>query len=106
MKLGKMKQFVSVLPEEADTFKYMISKFPKVLEVKVKGAFIEPDIQQLWNSDGRCQEISINWTFLKEVVMKFLVNQKDPNFYNILENMMKNIQELGCSAHWTCSLTF
>ena len=38
------------------------------------------------------------WKSFKEVVRKFLGNYKDPDFENIVENMLANLKALGCSV--------
>ena len=37
------------------------------------------------------------WNSFKDVVMKFLGNQMDPDFENIIKNMLCNFKNLGCS---------
>ena len=37
------------------------------------------------------------WKSFKEVVKKFLGNQKDPDFMNIKGYMLENFKALGCS---------
>ena len=48
IKLGMMKQFVKELPKDGKTFKYFLSKFPRLSEAKPKkGVFVGPDIPKL-----------------------------------------------------------
>ncbi|GBN55326.1 hypothetical protein AVEN_28812-1 [Araneus ventricosus] len=37
IKLGLMKKFIKSLPKDAECFRYLCSKFPKLSEVKLKG---------------------------------------------------------------------
>ena len=37
------------------------------------------------------------WNSFKDVVMKFLGNQKDPDFENVVKNMLCDFKNLGCS---------
>ena len=37
------------------------------------------------------------WNSFKDVVTKFLGNQKDSDFENIVKNMLCNFKNLGCS---------
>ncbi|XP_073505343.1 caprin-2 [Phyllobates terribilis] len=52
IKLGLMKQFVTALPKEGDTFKYLCAKFKGLSKAKLKeGIFAGPDIRKLMKDD-------------------------------------------------------
>lgn len=102
IKLGVMKQFVKALSKEGDCFKYLRDKFPALSEAKIKeGVFVGPDIRKLMKDPQFETKMNVKekvaWVSFKEVVSKFLGNNKDPNFKAIVENMLQNMKELGCS---------
>ena len=89
-----MKQFVKSLPKNGDTFKYLASKFPWLLESTLKESiFNDPNIRKLIKNiifENKMENIKrAAWTSFKEVVKKFLGNHKDPDFKNIVEIMLK-----------------
>lgn len=48
LKLGCMSQFVKALPEDGETIKYLVNKFPALSGVKIKaGVFTGPQIRKL-----------------------------------------------------------
>ena len=86
IKLGMMKQFVKALPKDRETFKYLSSKFPRLPEAKVKeGVFVGPDIRKLMkdnNFENVMNDVERSmWNSFKDVLTKFLGNQKDPDLY-------------------------
>ena len=102
IKLGMMKQFVKALPKDGETFKYLSSKFPSLSEAKLKeGVFVGPDILKLMK-DNNFKNVMNDversaWNSFKDVVTKFPGNQRDPGFENIVNNMLCNFKNLGCS---------
>lgn len=102
IKLGLMKQFVKALPKSGNCFKYLCQKFPHISEAKVtEGIFVGPDIRRLMrdeNFQSSMNEVEKKaWIALKDVITKFLGNNKDPDYEMIVENMLKCFQVLGCS---------
>ena len=102
IKLGMMKQFVKALPKDGETFKYLSRKFPRLTKAKLKeGVFVGPDIRKLMK-DNNFEFVMNNversaWNSFKDVVTKFLGNQKDLDFENVVKNMLCNFKNLGCS---------
>ena len=102
IKLDMKKQFVKALPKDAKTFKYFSSKFPCLFEAKLKeGVFVGPDICKLMkdnNFENVMNDVERSaWNSFKDVGTKFLGNQKNPDFENIVKNMLCNFKNLGCS---------
>lgn len=101
IKLGLMKQFVKSLPRDGDCFKYLLAKFPGLSEAKIKeGVFVGPDIRRLMTD-----QLFINtmtdpqkegWIAFKQVIEKFLGNNKDPNYKQIVDRMLEAFKSLGC----------
>ena len=100
IKLGKMKQFVKALPKVGETFKYLSTKFPRLSEAKLKeGVFVGPDIRKLMK-DNNFENLMNNversaWNSFKDVVTKFLGNQKDQDFENIVKNYVVQFLKSG-----------
>lgn len=101
IKLGLMKQFVKSLPRDGNCFKYLISKFPGLSEAKLKeDVFVGPDIRRLMADPQFITTMTDpqreGWIAVKEVVEKFLGNNKDPNYKQIFKGLLKAFQALGC----------
>lgn len=90
-----MKLIVTALPLESGCFKYLAIKFPAITTEKIKaGIFIGPQINQLF----RDEKFSMTKSMINKQtgVENFLGNFKHPDFKNMVSNMLKNFQELGC----------
>ena len=101
IKLGLMKQFVKALNKEGACFKYIQDKFPNLSAEKVKqGVFVGPQIRKLTKDPQFLSTMTDvekkAWLSFVEVVSKFLGNTKDPDYQNIVENMLACFQALGC----------
>lgn len=102
IKLGLMKQFVKALSKEGECFKYICHRFSQLSEAKLKeGVFIGPDIRKLLkdeNFETKMDEVEKEaWKAFKDVVTKFLGNNKDSNYKCIVNNMLSKFKDLGCS---------
>lgn len=102
IKLGLMKQFVKALSKEGECFTYLCGQFPGLSEAKLKeGVFVEPNIRKLMKDENfelkmEDQEKKA-WKSLKQVVTGFLGNKKDPNYKNIVADLLTNYKLLGCN---------
>lgn len=102
-KMFTMKQFVKALPKDGDTFECLANKFPRLSEAKLKeGVLVDPDIKTLmkgWLFQTKLEDIERSaWQFVKEVMKISHGNYNDPDFKNIVENMLVNLNALGCSV--------
>ena len=93
IKLGLMKQFVKAIDKNGECFKYICSKFPKLSDAKLKeGVFVGPDIRFLCRDENFQNSMTLiekkAWTSFKEVIEKFLGNNKDPDYKNIVTQML------------------
>ncbi|KYN50270.1 hypothetical protein ALC62_08512 [Cyphomyrmex costatus] len=102
IKLELVKQMVKAMRNENRVvFNYLFSKFPKLSEAKIKeGVFDCPQIRLLMR-DKEFEEAmtpieKAAWTSFREVVNKFLGNNKDRNYKQIVETMLVNFEKLGC----------
>jgi len=102
IKLGPIKQFVKALNREGDCFKYLGEKLSGLSEAKHKeGVFVGPDIRGLMKDKAFESKIQANkkkaWNAFRYAVLKFLGNQKDPNFNRIVRKMLKRFKVVECS---------
>lgn len=102
IKMGLMKQFVKALTKTESCFQYLCTKFPHLSEAKLKeGVFVGPDIRKLMQDETYETMMTSKeknaWTAFKQVVLKFLGNEKDPDYKKIVNNMLKKFKELGCN---------
>lgn len=79
----------------------MYTKFPKLSEGKIKeGMFDGPQIRALLRDTHfenlMTEEELMAWKSFREVVNKFLGNNKDPDYKNIIEKLLTNYKNLGC----------
>lgn len=102
IKLGLMKQFVKALSKSGNCLQYLCQKFPHISEEKLKeGIFVGPDIRRLMTDENflsTMNEVETEaWIAFKNVITKFLGNNRDPDYVVIVENMLKCFKVLGCS---------
>lgn len=101
IKLGLMKTFVKNLDRNGAAFQYLINKFPNITEAKLKeGIFVGPQIRKLINDtdfSSRMASIELEaWLSFVQVVQSFLGNYKSPFCANIVSEMIRKFQILGC----------
>lgn len=102
IKLGLIKQFVKALDKEGACFQYIVGKFPAVTSEKITaGVFDGPQIRKLMkdeNFERTMQGLErFAWSGFCNVVTKFLGNNKDPNYADIVEDMLQSFRRLGCT---------
>ena len=101
IKLGLMKTFVKNLDRNGAAFQYLAEKFPEISEAKLKkGIFIGPQIRQLIKDrefSSRMASVELTaWNSFVEVVHNFLRNSKSDDYENLVRQMIRNFQALGC----------
>lgn len=99
IKLGLMKQFVKAL--DCALFKYLTDKFPNLSDAKIKaGIFVGPQIRELMKTiDVESVMTTVEreaWISFKKV-KGFLGNNKASNYKELVQEMIKNFQNLGCN---------
>jgi hypothetical protein len=95
-----MKQFVKALQKEGECFKYLCKKFPGLSDAKLKeGIFVGTDNTKHLSDDLFQTTLkTVEWearNAFKEVIAKFFGNYKDPNYKQIVENMLETFIALG-----------
>src|SRR5687768_10602276 len=106
IKLGLMKQFVTVLNKESAAFKYLHDFFPKLSEAKVKaGVFVGPQINKIMESEEFPKKLTRKektaWDSFVAVVSGFLGNHRAENYVELVETLMKNYGTMGCRMSLT-----
>lgn len=101
IKLGLMKSFVKALDQGRNTFKYLVEKFPRLSDAKIKaGVFVGPQIRELLNDrEFRAQMNGLErraWDSFTLVVRNFLGNVKADDYAEKVNAMVNNFQALGC----------
>lgn len=97
--IGLVKQFTKALSKEGNCFKYLTEKFPRISSEKLKeGIFVGPQIRKLMK-DNDFEKIMTAieknaWISFKEVVKKFLGNNKDPEYRQIVMKILTNFKNL------------
>jgi hypothetical protein len=102
IKLGLMKQFVKALPKDGACFNYLCLKFPALSQEKLKeGIFIGPQINNLFKDQEFEKRMKLHekktWKSFKSVCENFLGNKKDPNYKQLVKQMLDNFYKLGCN---------
>lgn len=97
-----MKNFVKAMDKNAAAFKYLISKFPRLSEAKIKeGVFIGPQIRTLLQDEEFHRLLhgkeKAAWVAFKLVVTNFLGNTKADNYKELVENLLQAYKNLGCN---------
>jgi len=102
IKLGLAKQFVKAMSRnESAAFKYTFQVLPHLSDAKIKeGIFTGPDIRKLLKNDEFERRMNDKekaaWRSFREVTKKFLGNNKDLDYKNIVAEMVNNFKEVGC----------
>lgn len=102
IKLGLFKQLVKAMKMmNSNAFRYLFVKFSNLSEAKIKeGVFDGPQIRALFQDQEFEKLMTENekaaWVSFKEVSTKFLGNTKDPNYKNIVKQMVANFQTMKC----------
>ena len=102
IKLGLMKQFVKALSTESDCFKYLCNAFPGITIEKLKaGIFDGPQIRKLMNDRDfikSMNDLEKNaWEAFVSVVKNFLGNRKSSNYKELVKELTRSFQVLGCN---------
>ena len=101
IKLGLIKQLVKALDRESAAFRYLIQKFPKLSEAKIKeGIFVGPQIRELLN-DGHFEETMTApqlaaWQAFRSVCTEFLGNHRSENYIDHIQRLLTSYESLGC----------
>jgi hypothetical protein len=101
IKLGLIKQFVTVLDKESAAFKYLKHLFPKLSEAKVNaGIFVGPQIKKIIECDEFAKLLNRTektaWNSFVAVVHGFLGNHKAENYVHLVQTLIKNYAKMGC----------
>lgn len=101
IKLGLVKQFVKALNKDGDCFKHIEQMFPNTSDAKVKeGIFNGPDIRKMLRDPIFTTKMNKTekaaWCSFRNVVENFLGNKKSTDYKEIVAEMVKNFEKLGC----------
>ncbi|KAL7296916.1 hypothetical protein TKK_0010305 [Trichogramma kaykai] len=101
IKLGLMKQLVKALDKERQCFAYLVKKFPALSRAKIKeGVFDGPQIRTLLSDNLFLDTLNKNepaaWLSFKKVVENFLGNHKSENYRELMADLLRNYEKLGC----------
>lgn len=101
IKLGLMKQFVKALDKEGHCFTFLVKQFPALSTAKLKeGIFDGPQIRKLLRDESfvtiMTEKERAAWLSFKSVVENFLGNHKSENYRELVVEMLKNYEKLGC----------
>ena len=102
IKLGLMKNFVKAMDTKRKGFLYLKEKFGNVLsDAKLKaGVFVGPQIRQLISDPvfpTKLSRLELNvWQSFVKVVNNFLGNYHADNYTDLVENMLKAYEKMGC----------
>lgn len=102
IKLGLMKNFVKAMDRNGRGFMYLKEKFPRISDAKIKeGIFVGPQIRELIkdeNFEGRLNDLEKRaWISFKNVVTQFLGNNKSDNYRDLVNQLLKAYEHLGCN---------
>jgi hypothetical protein len=100
IKLGLMKQSVKALDGHGNYFNYLSNKFPALSQVKIKeGIFVGTQIRALTKNKMFGESMTPAereaWISFKEVIDKFLRNNEDANYEQVVNNMLEKCKVLG-----------
>lgn len=102
IKLGLIKQFIKAMKlNDSDAFNHIFIKFPNLSQAKIdEGVLDGPQIRALINDEEFQNKMTTlelaAWTGFKNVVSKFLGNNKDPDYKKYVEDMLTAYKNVGC----------
>jgi hypothetical protein len=101
IKLGLAKQYVKALNTRGRAFKHIREMFPKLSEAKVKGGiFVGPQIKKMLESEELEHKMTAReknaWRAFRHVVDGFLGNRKSANYQQLIDDLLKEYERLGC----------
>ena len=97
-----MKNFMKGMDHQSSGFQYLKDKFRRILtDAKVEaGVFTGPQIRSVIRDSSfpsSLNEMELSaWTWFVEVVRNFLGNHKAENHCELIENMLKSYERMGC----------
>ena len=100
IKLSLIKQFTKALDKDGDCFSYLCQAFERLTMDKLKaGIFDGPQIQQLIRDpefENSMNKVELEaWKAFILLVKKFLGNNKDRNYAELVNNMLTAFRNLG-----------
>ena len=102
IKLGIVKQLVKAMSKvKSAAFMHIFEILPSLSEAKInESVFTGPQIRELLKNEQfeklMTDKEKAAWKSFREVTKKFLGNNKDPDYKNIVSNMLTNFKEVGC----------
>jgi len=102
VKLGLMKNFVKALNKDGEAFKYPLKIFPKLSFAKIKeGVFDGSQIRKVLSDQHfkgilTEEEGAALWLAFESVVKNFLGNHRAPNASELVDELLRAYQNLGC----------
>ena len=102
IKLGLMKNFVKDMDHQGSGFQYLKKKFKgKLTDAKLEaGVFTGPEIRSVINDSSfpaSLNEMELKaWSSFVNVVKNFLGNHKAENHHQLIQNMLKSYERMGC----------
>lgn len=105
IKLGLMKQFVKALNKDGSCYAYLANKFSAISDAKLKeGIFDGPQIRTMLRDEAFVATMNAKekaaWLSFKEVVENFLGNHKSENYEELVADMLRKYQQLGCLMNY------
>jgi len=101
IKLGLVKNFIKALDKTGAAFQFLIAKFPKISEAKLKeGILVGPQIRELMldtEFNTTVTEMELNaWMSFKDICHGLLGNMRAENYEELVENLLLHYHNLGC----------
>jgi len=105
IKLGLMKQFVKALDKNGECYAYLGHKNPTISDAKLKeGIFDGPQIRTMLKDEAFVATMNNDekaaWLSFKKVVENFLGNHKSDNYAELVADLLRNYQKLGCLMNY------
>ena len=96
-----IKQFVTALNSESESYKILRDLFPFLSDAKVKaGVFTGPQVRKIIGCnefEAKLSEVERKaWQSFVAVVNGFLGNRRAENYVELVSNLVKAYGEMGC----------
>jgi len=100
IKLGLMKQFVKSMEKHDGCFAFIFTKFPKVSSEELKAGIFDGSnirtLMKVYDIQNNEWSSKIAWVCHKAVINQFLGKNREPNYKQIVDDMLVTFQKLVC----------
>lgn len=102
IKLGLIKNFIKSMDKEGKGFKYIVQKFPRISDSKIKeGIVAGPQIRDLMKDEKFAECLNRTelaaWSAFQDVVKNFLGSYRSPHYKTMVDTLLSAYKAQACN---------